>query len=304
MTITGVTMSNIAGETYYNGNPIVFSGTNAIIASQAKTYATIGVTTPVARQTTATALSNQTLTIDGTNIHNSGTFQSVATNVNGSSTAANLLSTVILVKRGTPGTRIDESAVTVTGLGSSPNATAAARRGGFTNADNPALSGNAAWVSSNALATYEAAVVAGVLSHNQINYSTGYFPVGPNLSTGRTGTQYVTFSFQRDSRSNFNIVVTGTYAGCWVALPGISDLSSSTQWWNMFIAYGGAGFPGDIGGGNGSLGCASGTVMAGGSGTYLCTFGTKSSTNSTGNNILVRFKLTAGQSITALSFTN
>jgi len=305
LNIGSVTMSNIAGETYYNGNPITFSGTNSIISSQAKTYANIGVSTPVARQTTATSLTTQTVNIDGTNIHNSGTLQSVATNVNGSSAAANMLSTIILVKRGTaPASRVDEMQVPLTGLGSSPNANNAARRGGFTNTDQPALSGDATWVPSAALPAYETAVVAGILSHNQVNYSTGYLPVGPNLSTGRTGTQYATFSFQRDSRSNFNIVITGTYSGCWVALPGISDVTSTTQWWNMFIAYSGAGFPGDQGGGNGSLGCASGSVMAGASGTYLCTFGTKSSTNSTGNNIIVRFKLTAGQSITALSFTN
>ena len=72
----------------------------------------------------------------------------------------------------------------------------------------------------------------------------------------------------------------------------------------MFVAYSGSGVPGDSTGGNGSNGCASGTVMAGASGTYLCTFGTQSSTNSTGNNIIIRFKLNAGQSITALSFTN
>ena len=304
LTIANVTMSNIAGETYYNGNPITFSSTNSITSSQAKTYANIGVSTPVARQTTATTLSNQTVNIDGTNIHGSGTLQSVATNVNGSSAAANLLSTIILVKRGTAAAaKVDEMLIPVTGLGSSPNASYAARRGGFSNTDQPALSGDAIWTPSSALSAYETAVVAGILSHNQVNYSTGYLPVGPNLSTGRSAAQYFTCSFQRDSRSNFNIVVTGTYAGCWIALPNISDLSSTTQWWNMFIAYGGAGYPGDTGG-NGSLGCASGSVMAGASGTYQATFGTKSSTNSTGNNIFIRFKLTAGQSITALSFTN
>ena len=305
LTVAGITMTNIAGETYYNGNPLSITGTNSVIATEAKTYANVGVSTPVARQTvTATALSNQTVTIDGTNIHNSGTLQGACTNVNGSSSAANLNATVILVKRGTATGKLDEMSITVTGLGSSPNASNAARRGGFANSDTPALSGSAAWTSSASIQTYDAVIAAGVLSHNQINYSTGYLPVGPNLSSGRTGTQYVTFSFQRDSRSSFNIVVTGTYSGCWVALPGISDLTSTTQWWNMYSAYLGSGYPGDTGGGNGSNGCAGATVMSGSSGTFLCTFGTKSSTNSTGNNIIVRFKLAAGQSITALSFTN
>ena len=69
LTIAGITMTNIAGETYYNGNPLTISGTNSIIASQAESYANIGVSTPVARQTvTATALSNQTVSINGTTV--------------------------------------------------------------------------------------------------------------------------------------------------------------------------------------------------------------------------------------------
>jgi hypothetical protein len=72
----------------------------------------------------------------------------------------------------------------------------------------------------------------------------------------------------------------------------------------MFTAFSGSGYPGDSTGGNGSNGCAGATVMTSSSGTFLCTFGTQSSTNSIGNDIIIRFKLTAGQSITALSFTN
>jgi hypothetical protein len=305
LTVAGITMTNIAGETYYNGNPLAISGTNSIIASEAKTYANVGVSTPVARQTiTATALSSQTVTVDGTNIHGSGNLQGVCTNVVGSSAAANFNATVILVKRGTAAAnKVDEMSIPVSGLGSSPNGSNAARRGGYAGTDQPSIAGDTTWTSSSAIQTYDAAVVAGVLSQNTTNYSTGYLPVGPNLN-GQAATQYVTFSFQRDSRSSFNIVVTGTYAGCWVALPAISTLSSTTQWWNMFSSFLGSGYPGDTGGGNGSNGCAGATVMSGASGTFLCTFGTKSSTNSTGSNIIVRFKLTAGQSITALSFTN
>ena len=302
LTVTGITMTNLAGETYYNGNPLSIVGTNSILSTQAKSYATVGVSTPVARQTTtATTLSAQTINVDGSNVHAAGTLQGTVTNVNGSASAT-LKSTIILVKRGTT-TGIDETSIPVTGLGSSPNSNSATRLGGFANSDNPALSGAAAWVQNASLQTYDAAIVAGVLSNNTVNYGTGYLPVGPNLS-GQAATQYATFAFQRDSRSNFNIVVAGTYAECWVALPGISSVSSTTQWWDMFTAYSGAGYPGNTGGGNGSNGCASGAVMTGGSGTFQCTFGTQSSTASTANNIYVRFKLTAGQSISSLSFTN
>jgi hypothetical protein len=301
---SGITMTNLAGETYYNGNPLTITGTNSIISSQAKSYANIGVSTPVARQTvSATSLSTLNISIDGTNIHNSGVISGLATNVNGNSSSLTLSPTV-LVKRGTTASRVDEMSIPVTGLGSSPNSNNAVRRGGFANSNTPALSGDATWTSSSAIQVYDAVVAAGLLSHNQTNYSTGFLPVGPNLSSGRSGAQYFTCKFSRTSRSLFRIVVTGTYAGCWVALPGVSDVTSSTQWWDMFTAFAGSGYPGDIGGGNGSNGCASGSLMAGSSGTFTATFGTESSTNSTGNDIIVRFRLNAGQSISALSFTN
>ena len=305
LSITGLTLANIAGETYYNGNPVTVSGTNSIMSSQAKTYANIGISTPVARQTiSATGISNLAAVIDGSNVHNSGLLQAIGTNVNGSSSATNMTNATILVKRGSAGSRVDEMSIPVVSLGTSPNSSNAVRRGGFANADQPAVSGDTTWTQSSAIQIHDAAVVAGVLKHDQTNYSTGYMPVGPDLSSGRSAAQYFTVKFQRESRSNFNIVVTGTYSGCWVALPGVSTVSSSTGWWNMYTSFGGSGYPGDSTGGNGSNGCAGSSVMTGSSGTYLCTFGTQSSTNSTGNDIIVRFKLTAGQSITSLSFTN
>lgn len=299
-------MTNLAGETYYGGNnPVSFLGSNGIILPQDRTYTDLGITTPIERQTlAATRLTDQNINVNGTNIHGSGVVQGIATNVNGPAPAVNLASTVILVKRGSAGSRVDEMSIPVIGLGTSPNASNATRRGGFLGTDQPAVSAGTAWVQSTALNSYDAAVVAGILSHNQINYSTGYLPVGPDLSAGRGAAQYFTCSFQRESRSNFKINVTGTYAACFVALPGISTISSSTGWWNMGVAFSGSGYPGDSTGGNGSNGCAEGSVMTGGTGIFTCTFGTKSSTGSMDNNIIVRFKLMPGQSISSLSFTN
>ena len=302
---SGLTLSNIAGETYYDGFPLTFSGTNNIVLAQQKSYSSIGISTPIARQTlSAINLTDQTIAINGTNVHNSGYLQASATNVNGSSTPGNITSNLILVKRGLAGTRIDEMSIPVIGLGTSPNSNSAVRRGGFAGVDQPALAGDAAWVSTAGLNAYDAAVVGGALMHCQTNFASGYLPVGPNLSTGRSASQYFTCKFQRESRSNFKIVITGTYSKCWVALPGISSLSSSTGWWDMNTAFSGSGYPGNIGGGNGSTGCCEGTLMVGNSGTYTCTFGTQSSTFSTNNEIIVRFKLDAGQSITSLRFTN
>lgn len=305
LNVTNMTMTNLAGEVYYNGTPLAFSGTNSTISVQAKTYANLGLTVPIARQTiTPTLLATLPITIDGSNVHNSGTLQAAATNVNGSSSLANVVSTIILVKRGSSGSRVDEFSIPVVSLGTAPNSSNAVRRGGFIGTDQPSVTADTLWVQSSAIQVYDATVVAGILKHDQVNYTTGYLPVGPDLSTGRSAAQYFTCKFQRESRSSFNIVVTGTYSGCWVALPNVSTVSSSTGWWNMYTPFAGAGYPGDSTGGNGSNGCAGATAMAGNSGTFLCTFGTQSSSNSSANEIIVRFKLLAGQSITALSFTN
>src|SRR5690606_9837957 len=112
---------------------------------------------------------------------------------------------------------------------------------------------------------------------------------GPDLSVGRDGAQYATFRFNRTALSQFKINVTGAYAGCWIKLPGVSDNAGIAPngggWWNGFAPYDGAGVPGEAG--DAIAGCAAGTVMSGNSGTFTMTFGTQSSTNSTGNAILV-----------------
>jgi hypothetical protein len=147
----------------------------------------------------------------------------------------------------------------------------------------------------------------GVLKHDQTNYSTGYLPAGPNLSAGRTGTQYFTFKFVRTAVSKFDITYAGNVAGMWVALPGsvIDSSSSANGWISMSQAYAGAGYPGVNSPGNGSDGCALGgtislnTTVA--STSKTCTFGTVSSSSTATNEIYVRVALTSGQSVTGLS---
>lgn len=299
----GASVANLAGETYYGGaSPLTITGANAIIASQTYTYATQGISTPIARQTlSAVAITPVTVSINSTNKFAVGQIQAAATNVNGSSAASTVAATNILVMIGNDSTKLYEMNVPVannlgTGSGNAVRVT-------FPTGDTPAGT-STAFSSSAALATYEAALVAGVLKADQTNYSTGYLPVGPDYS-GHTATQYVTFAFQRSAASKFTINVTGTYAGCWVQLPGVStdtgiSPNAANGWWNMYQPYSGAGVPGRAGDPN--AGCALGSVMNGTTNTFVATFGTQSSTNSTGNTIYVRFKLNAGQSITALQF--
>ena len=157
--------------------------------------------------------------------------------------------------------------------------------------------------SAGSIATYEATVRGGVLRHDTTNYSSGYLPVGPNYSGGRTGAQYYQVLLEQQYISSFNIVVTGSYGGCWVCMPDNSGwttgLSNTNGWADMFTAYGGSGVPR-----NAAPGCAVGTVMSGSSGTFTCTFGTETSSNaSSPYRILIRWRLDAGDSITAMSYT-
>lgn len=150
----------------------------------------------------------------------------------------------------------------------------------------------------------------GILTWSQTNYSTGYYPVGPNLS-GQATTQYFTMKFIRNAVSKFNVKYTGTIAGVWVALPGNASngtdvyAAPTNGWLDLSTAYAGSGIPGTGTGANGSAGCAVGGVAVLNSAqtnkSVTATFGTLSSTNSTNNEIWVRIAFTSGQSLTALT---
>jgi hypothetical protein len=146
-----------------------------------------------------------------------------------------------------------------------------------------------------------------VLKHDQTNYSTGYLPVGPDLSSGRSGTQYFTFKFVRTDVSKFDITYAGNIAGMWVALPGsvIDSSSGANGWINMTQAYAGAGYPGINSPGNGSDGCSLGGAVVPNvttaSVSKTCTFGTVSSSSTADNEIYIRIALIAGQTVTGLS---
>ena len=158
------------------------------------------------------------------------------------------------------------------------------------------------WSANSSVAAYEAVVRGGVLRHDEANYSTGYLPAGPDYSSGRNGAQYFQMELIRSNVSQFNISVTGSYGGCWVCLPDnsawTSSLSGTNGWASMFAAYRGSGIPTSA-----EPGCASGGNMSGNSGTFTSVFGTESSSNDSNNRILIRWRLDAGDSITAMSFS-
>ena len=228
----------------------------------------------------------------------------------GTLTLTTALGNIVLYKSGTA-TAIDEGNIVVTNVGTgSGNAVRIINPG---TGNTPTYTGTEANFNSQSgtLQTYDATVVGsgsqGVLKHDQTNYSVGYLPAGPNLSSGRSGTQYFTFKFIRTNVSKFDITYAGNVAGMWVALPGsiIDSSSSANGWINMAQAYAGAGYPGVNSPGNGSDGGSVGgivqlnTTVA--STNKTCTFGTVSSSSTATNEIYVRIALTSGQTVTGLS---
>jgi hypothetical protein len=307
------TVANVSGNTYPTANTLA-SGTagGAFAAPVTINYNSSNIGSNVL-PSFASASANTTASIT-TGFGGSTTGPQLTVNNSYSSgvlTLTTALANTVLYKSGTA-TAIDEGNVVITttiGTGSG-NAYRIINPG---TGNTPTYTGSEAAFNSqtSTLQTYDATVVgsgtAGVLKHDQTNYSTGYLPAGPNLSSGRTGTQYFTMKFVRTAVSKFDIKYTGNIAGMWVALPGsvIDSSSSANGWINMAVAYAGAGYPGVNTPGNGSDGCAlGGTVTLNSSVTNsskTCTFGTVSSSSTGTNEIYVRIALTSGQSVTALT---
>ena len=194
---------------------------------------------------------------------------------------------------------IDEDNILISSLGTgSGNAT---RVNAGSTGDNPTPV-YTSWTASSSVAAYEAVVRGAVLRHDQTDYSSGYLPVGPDYSSGRSGTQYFQIELIRSNVSEFNITYSGAAAGCFVCMPDNSawttSLSGTNGWADMFQAYRGAGIPTSA-----EPGCSSGGLMDNNGGTFTCVFGTESSSNDSNNRILIRWKLTSGQSITGMSFS-
>ena len=305
-------MAKLSGDMYYSSDTFITgSAATGFQAPASVTYTQAGVSTPLApnlyvssgsayfetTSSVATGFGSATTgpTLTGQNSYTAGA--SPAFTPGGT----------VLYKTGTS-TNIEETSIPVsTGTGSG-NAYRILNPG---STDTPAYTGTEAAFNSqtSTLQTYDATNVGsgtqGVIKFDQTNYSVGYTPVGPNLS-GQAANQYFTFKFVRTSVSKFDIALTGSIAGLWVALPGSGIDTSSTLngWLTLATAYAGSGQPGAGSGGNGSNGCALGGVATLNSSvtqSVTATFGTVSSSSTATNEIYVRIKLTSGQSVTALS---
>jgi hypothetical protein len=310
-TIAG-TANRLSGD-FYPTSDTFLTGAAAgqFQAPVSLTYAGASITTPLARNLhVASGSAPFTTTANVANTSgSSSTGPSISVN-NGYASGSLAFSpgAIILSVNAADTTKPNENNIPV-GITAGSGDSFAVRAGGLGGTDNPETSTVNGWTSASALGTSDATVVGGVIKQDKTNYSTGYLPVGPDLST-QDNTQYITFRIRRSAVSKFNINLTGRVSGCWVSIPGsvVDTTAAGTNGWlNMNVAYAGSGIPGTGAGGNGSTGCALAGIMqlnTQATQARTATFGTASSTNSTNNYIYVRFKLVAGDSITALSFPN
>jgi len=330
--INGINVTNIAGQTYRNTTtPFSFSSgttvegeSGSIINSQNKTYnilpsSFLNAGYPIANTGVGSAVTLEQfqLSVNGGGKRVQGISMNVK-NVNGTSSSVNYSNTKIATMNGTS-SGLNENAIPVSdSLGSTYNDDAV-RISGFVGT-TPTFSNSinyytsSAWSGAETIAgTDEAVIRYGVLQHYTTDLSSGYLPIGPNLSTGRSGTQKIIFAFRRTTMANFNITLSGQVSSFHIAAPNtdIDSTSSLNGWLNTNDTYAGSGVPGaNIGnGGNGSDGCAftSGDKIVPNTTysnkTFQMTLGSVNSTNSFGNQILISIGLSSGQSITSLSIS-
>ena len=313
-TITG-NVQNLSGDLYYSSwsstSSNFFSSTGsggAVGVPANRTLAQVGVPLPLTRSNTTPYTFTTTANVIsgfGSAAATTGPTFTVATPYTSVTSSTFQVGNIVLYKTGT-GNQIEETSLT----SSFGTAYRIVNPDGGTAADTPAYTGSESAFNSqtSTLLATDATVVATKLQYDVTNYSTGYYPVGPNLSSGRASSQYFTFKFSYAALSSFYIHYTGTLAGLWIACPGVTDTPASPTngWLNAAAAYAGSGVPGTGTGGNGNSGCAvGGNATLNSNGTYdiNVTFGSVN-TSSSGNNgheVYVRVKLTSGQSLTALS---
>jgi len=305
-----LTVTNASGDMYTQNTFLTQSGNdggNAFANSGNKSYTNFagGTNPPTRNYGVGTGVTTLISSIPKNNLHTTITSNhfsryDVSTPYGSHNNQRISYSTPINIMSGSHGSKILETSVSNT-AGNGNNGT---RVTALSDENNPDQTGASyAWNVASTVATYEAVVRGGVLRHDQTNYSTGYLPAGPNYSASRSGAQYYQVQLITPNVSTFNISYTGNIAGCWVCMPDNStwttSLSNTNGWADMFNEYVGSGVPR-----NADPGCAYGGVMDDNGGTFTCTFGTESSSNDTNNRILIRWRLDAGDSITAMSFTS
>ena len=328
--VAGALVSNVAGQTYKNDStPFnIYSGTNiegdsgSAFSTQTKDYTILPSSTLASDKPKANTGIGANVSIDTFQVSVNGGgrrvegFSMNMENVNGSGTTVQYANTKIAVYNGTS-SGVNESSIPVSdSLGAGFNTDGLRIVTGWSGSTPAFNSGQDYYASNNwsgavtIAGTDEAVVRYGNLQHYDTNLSSGYLPAGPDLATGRSGSQYFRFAFKRTTMSNFTIKLTGKVSGFFIAAPNtdIDDTSDSNGWLNASATYAGAGTPGanTTAGGNGSDGCAftSGDRIIDGT-TYsnedfTLTLGDQNASDSYNNQILVGIKLDDGDYLSQL----
>jgi hypothetical protein len=141
--------------------------------------------------------------------------------------------------------------------------------------------------SSVAVNPWEAKIVGGVLKHDKTNYSVGYMPVGEDYSSHNTN-QYINLVLPLGSvgngKANCQINVTGSFTNMWIKLPG------KTGWLDTQKDYLGTPPRNDGDASRDSGGVTNPHITFAGLTTADCNYV-----------VVLRLKLTAGQSITSIT---
>jgi hypothetical protein len=331
ITLTGAKVYNWIGQTYQN-TTIPFqiepgtndeSTTGNIVSSQTKTYSQLdGASTflsgGIPKANTGNTSSNQytigsqTINITALAVASVQTVKFLVTNVNGSSAYA-AHSKKVQVFTATPSGFVEDN-ISVTSTSSlwsdAGKRIVISGASGATPAYNSSTNyyTSAAWSGAQTIAGTDEAVVRWNQLKQFSTDLTGYLPAGPNLATGRSGTQYFRGAFRRNAKSSITVTITGKISGLYIAAPGTAIDSASTinGWLDASLAYNGSGVPGTNSMAGGTNGCAVGTLVPYGSvitnQTYTLTLGTVSTSNSTGNQILFSIALAPGDYVTSWSF--
>jgi hypothetical protein len=314
-------VSHLSGDLYYSSDTFVTGSAGGAFATPTSvTYSGASVTTPLTRNLYVASGSAYFETpvgvISGFGSSSSGPTLTAYNPYGSGSSGAVTPAVTVLYKTGTSN-QIEETAMSIGTLGSGSGAPyRIVNPDAGTPTDTPAYSATALAFNSQTGTFYatDATVVAGVLKYDTTNYSTGYLPIGPNLSTRGSSAQYYTFKFVRTTLSSFGIQIASStgIAGIWFAVPGATALETACAptngWVDMTVGYAGSGIPGSAAaGGNGVFGGAKGGAVLKNtallsSTTYTGIFGTGvNSSNTSTNSVYVRIKLTSGQTISSLN---
>jgi len=338
ISIATQTVSNLTGQTYRDTTtPLTISNdTGTPISTQTYTYINIlpgiaisgsipkinvGVGSPV-------SLSGLTVNINGSGQGKNGIIKSSAKNVNG--TGSDLADTTKLMWWIAPPT-LDELNLSNNITNGNQGQAGKRIKYAWTGTDYayPAYTpGSNDWYTTYAwnsqtdtlMSTNEAGCYLNEIKHTLENFTSGYLPIGDDLSTGRSSgaTQYFTLAFKRNSIAKFSIKISGEVTSLYVAFPQYNtDLTSTINGWlDCSTLYAGAGFPGANTGAGNPIGNGSNGVRRTGSAAQQGGFAVNTAlTNAYANldlgeantglmtypTVLVRFGVASGKSVTAIS---